>query len=158
MIEHNKLEFSLARRADAREIAQMSRDLIETGLGWSWTPQRVLRALRDRDTIVLTARIGGRLLGFAIMKFLDAEAHLGLLAVYPAHQRAGVGRRLLAWLEDSARVAGTFDIHLEVRSTRPHAHTFYRALGYHVRDEISGYYQGLESALRMTKNLSVQAA
>ena len=31
----------LARAGDAREISEMSRDLIEQGLTWSWTPARV---------------------------------------------------------------------------------------------------------------------
>jgi ribosomal-protein-alanine N-acetyltransferase len=71
----------LASPHDAAPIAAMSRELIEAGLGWSWTPERVQRSLRHRDTLVLTARDGERLTGFAIMLFGDERAHLSLLAV-----------------------------------------------------------------------------
>ena len=59
-----------AATLDAGPIAAMSRELIETGLGWAWTPERVLRCLRHRDTQVLIACDGaqknnGRLTGFA---------------------------------------------------------------------------------------------
>ena len=47
---------SLARHPDAMEIAEMSRDLIEHGLAWSWTPARVRRAILGRDCCVLIAR------------------------------------------------------------------------------------------------------
>ncbi len=40
----------LARRADAAEIARMSRDDIEYGLPWSWTEARIARAIEDPDT------------------------------------------------------------------------------------------------------------
>ena len=37
-----------AQAGDARTIARMSRDLVEQGLGWTWNPQRVEAALRNR--------------------------------------------------------------------------------------------------------------
>ena len=58
----------LATAADAYEIAVMSRYLIEIGLrGWSWHPERVVRAIRARDTNVLVAEVEDHLVGFAIM-------------------------------------------------------------------------------------------
>ena len=50
------ITFELAAQTDALGIARMSRDLIETGLGWSWTATRVLRSIRDPETLVLVAR------------------------------------------------------------------------------------------------------
>ena len=44
-----------ATRADALGIAEMSRDFIEHGLGWSWTRERILRSLRHRDTNAIVA-------------------------------------------------------------------------------------------------------
>jgi len=43
------------RPADAAKIAAMSRDLIETGLGWSWGPDRVARSIANKDTLTLLA-------------------------------------------------------------------------------------------------------
>jgi len=46
----------LARAADAREIAEMSRDLIEHGLTWSWTPARVQHYISGDESSVVVAR------------------------------------------------------------------------------------------------------
>ncbi len=107
----------LAALADAEPIACMSRDLVEVGLGWSWTPDRVRRSIQCPDTVVLSAHDGPRMRGFAIMEFLEEEAHLSLLAVDPSYRRAGLGRRLVRWLEESCTVAGSFVVYLEVRAS-----------------------------------------
>jgi len=46
----------LARSMDAREIAEMSRDLIEQGLTWSWTPARVQHFISGAESSVVVAR------------------------------------------------------------------------------------------------------
>src|SRR3954468_24442636 len=43
---------SLATAVHARSIAEMSREYIEYGLGWSWTQARVLKAIQDDSTNV----------------------------------------------------------------------------------------------------------
>src|SRR5581483_3468345 len=97
----------LATAADAYEIAVMSRYLIEVGLrGWSWPPERVVRSIRAQSTLAIAAEVRSHLVGFAIMEFGDVQAHLSLLAVKPSHQRCGIGRALLEWLEESALTAG----------------------------------------------------
>jgi len=47
---------ALARASDAREIAEMSRDLIEEGLTWSWTPARVQHFIMGAESSVVVAR------------------------------------------------------------------------------------------------------
>src|SRR5262245_6142861 len=73
----------LARSADARRIAVMSRELIEAGLHPSWPEARVAAHIRDKASMVLVARTGWEIAGFAIMQFGDERAHLNLLAVAP---------------------------------------------------------------------------
>jgi ribosomal-protein-alanine N-acetyltransferase len=141
------------RPADAERIAAMSRDLIETGLGWSWGPERVARAIRNQDSVTLLACDRDRIVAFAIMYFGDEHAHLSLLAVRPSHQRLGIGRRLLAWLVESAYAAGIAAIHLEMRAANRVARSFYRDLGFSESAYIPGYYRGREMALRMIRML-----
>ena len=81
-------------------------------------------------------------------------AHLDLLAVAPQYRRAGVGRQLLEWLEKCAVVAGVFSITLEVRAANEGARAFYQRMGYRALVELPGYYQGVEPALRMGRDLS----
>jgi [ribosomal protein S18]-alanine N-acetyltransferase len=144
----------LARPADAYQIGVMSRYLIETGLqGWSWPPERVMRAIRDASTNVVAADVARHLVGFAIMEFGDTRAHLSLLAVKPTHQRCGIGRQLIAWLGEAALVAGIETISLELRANNHGARMFYRALGFRETAYLPGYYRGMETALRMARDI-----
>lgn len=151
---HSDLSLRLARPVDAAPIARLSRDLIEYGLRWRWTPERVAASIHAANVNVLVARSDRNLAGFAIMRYGDDDAHLELLAVAPAYRRSGVGRRLLEWLEKCAVVAGIFKIELEVRAGNEGAQLFYRRMGYIPLAEMPGYYQGVEAALRMGRDLS----
>lgn len=144
---------ALARLADAPVIAQLSHTLIETGLPWSWVPQRVAASMRQPETNALVARAGERIMGFGIMRYGVEAAHLDLFAVDRAWQGQGLGRRLLEWLERPARVAGLARILLEVRADNAGARAFYERLGYRRLALLPGYYQGREDALRLERSL-----
>ncbi|MBS0394171.1 MAG: GNAT family N-acetyltransferase [Proteobacteria bacterium] len=146
-----------ARRGDAPRLAAMSRRLVEAGLEPCWTAERIERHRRSQDSVVLTARAAGSVAGVAIMQYGDDAAHLNLLAVEPAHQRRGIARQLVIWLEDTARVAGTFTIRLELRASNRAARAFYTSLGYRQSGWVRGYYQGLEDALRFERDLAVRS-
>jgi ribosomal-protein-alanine N-acetyltransferase len=103
--------------------------------------------------VTLVARGRTCPLGFAIMRFGDERAHLILLAVQPAHQRHGVGRRLVDWLVQSALVAGMSSVHVELRAGNAPALAFYRSLGFAETFRVPGYYRGRETALRMIRML-----
>jgi ribosomal-protein-alanine N-acetyltransferase len=152
------ITFALAAESDALAIATMSRDLIETGLGWSWTGARVLRTIRDPEALVLVAREGRHIIGFAIMDFGEETAHLGLLAVDLAHRRRGVGCRLFDWLRQSAVIAGIAVIKLELRAGNMEAQHFYRSLGFEEVGWTVGYYRQRETALRMALQLREPSA
>jgi ribosomal-protein-alanine acetyltransferase len=148
----------LARPEDAPQIAVMARDLIEHGHGWSWTRTRVARNIRHPESSTVVACAGSQLVAFAIMYFGDDHAHLNLLAVQPAWQRRGLGRRLLGWLEESARVAGISAIHLEVRAGNAAGRRFYRALGFQEVALLPRYYSAREAAIWMARALRTRAA
>jgi [ribosomal protein S18]-alanine N-acetyltransferase len=145
----------LARSSDARDIAEMSRDLIEQGLTWSWTPARVQHFICGADSSVIVARREQRIAAFAIMHFGDDVAHLNLLAVSPEHRRQGLGSQLMEWLATTAIEAGVFRINLEVRTNNETARCFYQRLGFDQLGVVQGYYQGREAALRMSRRLEV---
>ncbi|HEY2676516.1 MAG TPA: GNAT family N-acetyltransferase [Steroidobacteraceae bacterium] len=144
----------LARASDAREIAEMSRDLIEQGLTWSWTPARVQHFISGPDSSVVVARREQRIAAFAIMHFGDDSAHLNLLAVSPEHRRQGLGSQLMEWLTHTAIEAGVFRINLELRTQNEAAKVFYARLGFDQLGIVQGYYQGREAALRMSRRLA----
>ena len=142
-----------ARVADTRRIAAMSRELIEMGLNPTWPEARVSAHIHHRESVVLIGRTGWEVAGFAIMQFGEHTAHLNLLAVAPPHQRRGVGRQLMGWLEDSALTAGTFGITLELRATNAVGYAFYTALGYREIERVTGYYARTEDAIRMARDV-----
>src|SRR5882762_10223348 len=142
-----------ARIADAARLAAMSHEFVESGLRPAWSASRITGHMRHPDSIVLAAKAAGGVAGFAIMRYADDVAHLNLLAVDPAHRRRGVARRLMTWLEETALTAGTFIISLELRATHQAAFAFYAALGYRELGRVSGYYQGVEHAIRMARDV-----
>jgi len=143
----------LADIEDALCIAEMSRDLIETGLGWSWTPSRVLKAIKEKGSNVIVTREGNQIIGFAVMRYLEAEAHLDLFCVLPYHRRKGVGTRMIKWLEETVLCNGTGVVYLETRLSSKEAREFYISLGYEVIQHIPAYYRGTESAVRLAHDL-----
>ena len=144
----------LARVSDAHEIAEMSRDLIEQGLTWSWTPARVQHFITGPESSVVVARRERQIAAFAIMHFGDDVAHLNLLAVAPEHRRQRLGRQLIGWLTETAIEAGVFRINLELRLRNEPARIFYERLGFEQLGVVQGYYQGREAALRMSSRLA----
>ncbi len=146
-------EIELASSADAAQIAELSRITIEHGLPWRWTQERVRACIRDRSINTVVARIGERVIGFAIMKYGDEEASLFLFGVAPEYRRQRVGSELLEWLEVTARTAGVGAIRLEARQDNHVASAFYRHHGFEEIGVVHGYYQGLEDAVRYLKRL-----
>jgi ribosomal-protein-alanine N-acetyltransferase len=136
----------------------MSRDLVEHGLGWRWTPQRIVRCIRAPGINVAVIGNSGALAGFAIMQYYENEAHLLLLAVGEPHRRRGVGSALVGWLESTVLTAGIGAIFLDARAQNDAARAFYRKLGYSEIRVNRGFYRGHEDGVRIAKDLWSQHA
>lgn len=152
MIADYKVQLALP--SDAADIAEMSRDFIEHGLGWRWDERRVQRTIDNSSTNVAVVREQGQLFGFGIMKYEDEMAHLFLLGVHYLRRRRGIGSALLSWLETSARTAGIQKVQVEARVQNNTARTFYRSQGYSEIGTIPEYYRGVEDAVRLEKLLN----
>ena len=151
----------LANSEDAASIARLSRDEIERGLDWRWRPPAIRRLIAAPEVAVVCARCRiasstkdvELLGGFGVMEFGLDRAHLVLLAVEPGLRRCGLARRMLRWLEKSARTAGIGEIDLEVRADNTGARQFYLVEGFKRGEYLPGYYQGRLAAYRMNKRL-----
>jgi ribosomal-protein-alanine N-acetyltransferase len=146
----------LARLGDAPRIANLSRTLIESGLPWSWTPRRVAAHMRSREHLTVIAAAGGELAGFVLAQFGSRSVHIALLGVSQTHQRRGLGRQLVSWVEESASVAGLFLMQLEVRAGNQQARRFYASLGYRETSLAAAYYSGVEDAIRLERDLAIE--
>jgi ribosomal protein S18 acetylase RimI-like enzyme len=148
----------LAGLADAAAIAAMSRDTIETGLAWTWRPERIAAAIRDPNTNVVVVGPPGALEGFGIMIYRDDDAHLVLFAVRADRRRQGIASAMLGWLEDVARTAGCRRIRLEARRDNVAGRNFYSEHGYHEQAiERNRYHAGVDG-VRLEKWLRPQDA
>jgi [ribosomal protein S18]-alanine N-acetyltransferase len=87
------------------------------------------------------------------MEFGENQAHLALLAVLPSHRRLGVGTRLIEWLAECALSAGITTLHLELRAQNQEARRFYLRLGFVETAFVPGYYRGVETAIRMSRDI-----
>ena len=145
----------LATADDALAIADMSREYIEHGLGWSWNSARIAAAIADDSTNVAVVNLSGSVVAFGIMHYGDRTAHLALLAVHPTQRQRGIAARVVAWLEKCADTAGIERIRVEARSDNPVAIAFYRKQGYSQTDRLANYYRGVLDAVRLEKTLRV---
>jgi ribosomal protein S18 acetylase RimI-like enzyme len=69
-------------------------------------------------------------LGCVFCEVREKRGYLGLLAVYPERQGAGLGRRLMDAAEEYFRSAGCEAVDLRVVSAREELPAFYRRFGY----------------------------
>jgi predicted N-acetyltransferase YhbS len=94
------------------------------------TSVEAIRADLASGTILVAHRSGEPLVGCVYVAIGLPRAYFGLLAVSPAEQGHGLGRRLIESTEDHARSAGAAVMDITVVSVRPDLMTFYSRLGY----------------------------
>jgi ribosomal-protein-alanine N-acetyltransferase len=148
-----KVTIEFATVSDVNEIGQLSRQYIEHGLGWRYTPEKLSSLIRDGARNVVVARTGHKLAGFGIMTYREENANLDLLAVKKRYRRRGVGRQIVEWLEEVATTAGIQNVFVQARKLNGGAIRFYNKLNYQVIDEKSGFYKGQETGVIMCKTI-----
>jgi ribosomal-protein-alanine N-acetyltransferase len=95
-------------------------------------------------------------LAYAVMSMAVGEAHVLNLCVEPAYHQQGIGRFVLAHLQQVARAANMELMLLEVRKSNAAALALYQGMGFHKLGVRKGYYpahQGSEDALLLGYNL-----
>lgn len=111
------------------------------------------QTLAAPDAIFLAARRDGELLGSIAFRLIaPGHAEMKRLFVRPGVRGTGLGRRLLAALEEAARARQVDRISLETGIKQPEAIALYRGFGY--RDCCPfGSYKEDPLSLFMTKRL-----
>ncbi|MEW5985293.1 MAG: GNAT family N-acetyltransferase [Chloroflexota bacterium] len=134
-------ELIVIRVATAEDAAELSRLNIAFN-GVYEPPERLARRLLDprRVETPIVAVVDGRIVGFASLRlapsifYPEPQAELTELFVEEAYRRRGVGRALVAHVEQLAREGGAAELlALTGRDNRP-ALVFYRALGFDPAD------------------------
>lgn len=102
-------------------------------------------------------RIGGELVGYAVVMIVMDEAHLLTIGVARQRQGMGFGARLLRHVMQSARAMGAVALFLEVRPSNDQALELYRHFGFVRVGMRKAYYPGAlgrEDALVLTRGLT----
>jgi [ribosomal protein S18]-alanine N-acetyltransferase len=155
---HAEFTVHLASERHALEIAEMSRDYIEYGLGWRWTEQRVRKAIQHQETNAAVVLEGTNVVGFGIMSYEERHAHLLLLAVRPECRRKGIASSIVEWLEAAARAAGSERIVVECRRANSPARCLYLEHGYHEKSIEPAMYRQIEDGIHLEKWLRRRSA
>lgn len=113
--------------------------------GEAWTRSQCAGILPMTGVKLTLARDGSDVVGFSLFRTIAGDAELLLLAVAPAVQGRGIGRRLLEQFIDHAKRDGAGRIHLEVRDGNPAIHV-YEAAGFVQSNRRRNYYRGLDGS------------
>jgi predicted N-acetyltransferase YhbS len=132
LIVTNKFPFRKATPADAEAIARL--------VNVAFRPERFfidqertnvekVRALLKQGEFLVTEE-GGRLVGCVYVEVRGERGYLGLLAVDPDRQKAGMGSALIRAAEQHCHAAGCRLMELTIVNLRKELPAFYRLHGY----------------------------
>jgi GNAT superfamily N-acetyltransferase len=95
-------------------------------------PAAVLSAHAADGRCAVAVGDDDRAVGYVVVDRVDAHAHVEQVSVDPDHQGQGVGRLLMAWVEDWARADGRQGVTLTTFRDVPWNAPLYEHLGYRV--------------------------
>lgn len=151
------LEITEAGALDLDKVMTVMNKAFDPRYGEAWTAAQCAGVLSLPGSLLLIARAGERVLGFALARSVADEAELLLIAVRPDSQRCGTGQRLVSQIIDQLREEGVKKLHLEMRTDNP-ALAFYNNLGFEQVGLRRNYYRGADGQLTDAATLSRQIA
>jgi ribosomal protein S18 acetylase RimI-like enzyme len=109
----------------------------DCGLTRPWNDPRkdIARKLSEQPELFLVGVCGGAIVGTAMAGFDGHRGWIYYVAVAPAHQGRGYGRRLMQEAERLLQQRGCPKLNLQVRASNIGALDFYRKLGY-LQDDV----------------------
>jgi ribosomal-protein-alanine N-acetyltransferase len=120
-----------------------------------WTEENFRQEI-EGNTLAwnVVARQGEALAGYACTYLVAGELMINNVAVDPSRRRAGIGRGLVGYVLEGARIRGCRRATLEVRPSNAAARHLYEALGFSIVGRRRGYYADTgEDALLMSREL-----
>jgi ribosomal protein S18 acetylase RimI-like enzyme len=122
---------------DAQQVVALWREVLFDGQPHN-APDYSLRLKLAHDTeLLVVAEVEGRIVGAAMGGFDGHRGWIYSVAVRPECQRQGVGRALIARLEELLIERGAPKINLQVRLANDRVVGFYQRLGYVVEPRVS---------------------
>jgi ribosomal protein S18 acetylase RimI-like enzyme len=103
---------------------------IETFMTGPRTDPERLAASLQKGAILLAEDDSGQLVASIYVEIRGDRGYAGMLAVAPARQRSGIGRRMMQAAEDYLRARGCVALDITVLSLRTELPPIYRAYGF----------------------------
>ncbi len=126
--------------ADLDAVMEIELDLFPKE---AWSKDMFLEELAEvpqsREVVVLEQ--SDQIIGYASLRFVGREGDINTIAIARGHQRQGLGKKLLNWLEETAVSHGVRELFLDVRTDNEPAIDLYKAAGF-VRIDIRRNYYG----------------
>lgn len=104
---------------------------------WNRAELAIPEKLKVQPELFLVAETGGNVIGTAMAGYDGHRGWLYTIAVAPAHQRAGVGSKLLVAAEEKLTSLGCGKINLQIRAGNEAVTQFYAKHGYLVEERVS---------------------
>ncbi len=126
--------------ADLDAVMEIELDLFPNE---AWSKDMFLEELAEvpqsREVVVLEQ--SDQIIGYASLRFVGREGDINTIAIARGHQRQGLGKKLLNWLEETAVSHGVRELFLDVRTDNEPAIDLYKGAGF-VRIDIRRNYYG----------------
>lgn len=104
---------------------------------WNRAELAIPEKLKVQPELFLVAEKDGGIIGTAMAGYDGHRGWLYTIAVEPAHQRKGIGSRLLMAAEERLAALGCGKINLQVRAGNEAVTQFYARHGYFVEERVS---------------------
>lgn len=102
---------------------------------WNDSKRDIARKLKVNPELFVVATLDSRVIATAMGGYEGHRGWVNYLAVEPEHQRQGIGRLMMAAVEERLLAMGCPKINLQVRSDNASALKFYERFGYG-KDEV----------------------
>jgi len=120
-----------------------------------WARNAFVEGLGEEWSACFVAQSDGNPVGYVCAVGVADELHIHNLAVQAQFRGRGIGRRLLATVEDWARKREKLCVILDVRESNERARLLYASAGYEEIGRRKRYYKNpVEDALVLLKNLT----
>jgi ribosomal-protein-alanine acetyltransferase len=123
----------------------------------AWSKRQIATFLDASDSVSLTARANGEIVGFVIGLVDQYDGmkigHIVTIDVLPDYMRKGIGMTLLRSIEQEFKKTGVKACYLEVREDNLAAMKLYRKAGYVEFERLENYYSRGGHGVRLEKTL-----
>jgi len=112
----------------------------EVAFSVPWTENDFISELTNPRAHYLVFEEKGKLIGYAGFWQVFEEGHITNIAIEPAFQRRGFGKKLIEAMLNYARSIHIEQVTLEVRESNVNALKAYSSVGFHIEGRRSQYY------------------